>query len=250
LSAPAIWATAARSGSGADRRLRGVHALKVFGDEEPLLRRQARVLHSLYFSLDQTRSSDSCSRRTRQRADPGTGRAPSAISYVVSFLVIMSFWMAHRAQFRAIANTNRRLSWLNGLFLMVVAFLPFSTGLFDRYPTEPLAMVIYAGSFALAKLMLTAIWWYASADPALLRGGIGPREIRFHRLNGLLVSLVFVLSISVAYFSVWAAVAVWVTLFVADHVLLRAFERSGSSRVPQRRGKEKADPLFEGKTPP
>jgi uncharacterized membrane protein len=153
--------------------------------------------------------------------------APSAISYVVSFLVIMSFWMAHRAQFRAIANANRRLSWLNGLFLMVVAFLPFSTGLFDRYPTEPLAIVIYAGSLALARLMLTAIWWYASADPARLSGGIGPREIRFHRLNGLLVSLVFVLSIGVAYFSVWAAVAVWVTLFVADHVVLRIFERSG-----------------------
>lgn len=153
--------------------------------------------------------------------------APSAISYVVSFLVIMSFWMAHRAQFRAIANANRRLSWLNGLFLMVVAFLPFSTGLFDRYPTAPLAIVIYAGSLALARLMLTAIWWYASADPSLIREGITPREIRFHRLNGLLVSLVFALSIGVAYFSVWAAVAVWVALFVADHVLLRAFERSG-----------------------
>ncbi len=153
--------------------------------------------------------------------------APSAISYVVSFLVIMSFWMAHRAQFRAIANANRRLSWLNGLFLMVVAFLPFSTGLFDRYPTAPLAIVIYAGSLALARLMLTAIWWYASADPALIREGITPRQIRFHRLNGLLVSLVFALSIGVAYFSVWAAVAVWTALFVADHVLLHAFEESG-----------------------
>ena len=135
--------------------------------------------------------------------------------------------MAHRAQFRAIANADRRLSWLNGLFLMVVAFLPFSTGLFDRYPTESLTIVIYAGSLALVRLMLTAIWWYASADPALLREGVTPREIRLHRLNGLLVSFVFALSIGVAYFSVWAAVAVWVALFVVDHVLLRAFEKSG-----------------------
>ncbi len=163
----------------------------------------------------------------RELPEAVVGLAPSAISYVVSFLVIMSFWMAHRAQFRAIVNANRRLSWLNGLFLMVVAFLPFSTGLFDRYPTEPLAIVIYAGSLALARLMLTAIWWYASADPALIREGISRREIRFHRLNGLLVSLVFVLSIGVAYFSVWAAVAVWIALFIADHVLLRAFEGSG-----------------------
>jgi uncharacterized membrane protein len=165
---------------------------------------------------------------SRQLPQAVVALGPSALSYVVSFLVIMSFWMAHRAQFRAIANANRRLSWLNGLFLMVVAFLPFSTGLFDRYPTEPLAIVVYAGSLALARLMLTAIWWYASADPSLIREGVSPREVRFHRLNGLLVSLVFALSIGIAYYlSVWAAVAVWVTLFVADHVLLRAFERSG-----------------------
>jgi uncharacterized membrane protein len=172
--------------------------------------------------------------------------APSAISYVVSFLVIMAFWMAHRAQFRAIANANRRLSWLNGLFLMVVAFLPFSTGLFDRYPTEPLAIVIYAGSLALARLMLTAIWWYASADPALLREGVTPGEIRFHRLNGLLVSLVFALSIGVAYyFSVWAAVAVWVALFVADQCCCAPSRGPADPGRPEA-GQRKGGPALRG----
>ena len=154
--------------------------------------------------------------------------APDLFSYALSFLVILSFWMAHRGSLRYITHTNRRLSWLNGLFLMVIAFIPFSTGLFDRYSDNSLAIVIYAGSLALARLMLTAIWWYASADPDLIHEGVSPGEIRFHRLNGLGVSLVFALSIVVAYFSVWAAVAVWITLFVADHLLLHAFEvRSG-----------------------
>ena len=43
---------------------------------------------------------------------------------------------------------------------------------------------------------------------------------------------------------------VWIALFVADHVLLRAFEESGLPRAPQRRGKEMADPLFGGKSSP
>lgn len=163
---------------------------------------------------------------TRELPGAIVGLAPDAFTYALSFLVILSFWMSHRASFRYITNANRRLSWLNGLFLMVIASLPFSTGLFDNYPAAPLAIVIYAGSIAVARLVLTAIWWYTSSDPALIRDGISPRQISFHRLNGLLVSLVFALSIGVAYFSVWAAVIVWITLFVVDHVLLHAFERS------------------------
>lgn len=152
------------------------------------------------------------------------GLAPDLLSYALSFLVILAFWMAHRGSLRYITHANRRLSWINGLFLMVIAFIPFSTGLFDRYSDDPFAIVVYAGSLALARLMLTAVWWYASADPALIHEGISPREIRFHRFNGLGVSLVFALSIGVAYVSVWAAVIVWITLFVVDHALLHAFE--------------------------
>ena len=132
--------------------------------------------------------------------------------------------MAHRALFRHVMDVNRPLSWLNALFLMVIAFLPFSTGLFDRYTTEPLAVVIYAGSLALARMALTAVWWYASAHRDLIGDTVTPKHIRFHRLRGLLIPLVFLLSIPVAYASVTAAVVVWITLFVTDQVLLHTFE--------------------------
>jgi uncharacterized membrane protein len=152
------------------------------------------------------------------------GLAADAFSYALSFLVILAFWMAHRAIFRHISDVNRRLGWLNGLFLMVIASVPFSTGLFDAYPQAPLSVVVYAGTLAVARLLLTAVWWYASADSTLMRG-VGGQEARFHRARGLAISLVFALSIGVAYVSVWAAVVVWIALFVADHTLLRAHER-------------------------
>ena len=53
---------------------------------------------------------------------------------------------------------------------------------------------------------------------------MGPREVHFHRLNGLAISLVFALSIGVAYVSVPAAVVVWMALFVGEQALLHAFE--------------------------
>lgn len=51
---------------------------------------------------------------------------------------------------------------------------------------------------------------------------------------------------SVACFSVWTAVAAWTTLFVADHVLLRAFERSDPADPKHFRGwtkKKRTRPL-------
>ena len=155
--------------------------------------------------------------------------APSLLSYVLSFLVVAAYWMAHRAIFRHIMRVNRPLSWLNVLFLMVIAFLPFSTGLFDTYASETLVVVIYVGNLALARLMLTAIWWYASANRALIGDTVSQRHIRFHRARGLVIPLIFVLSIGVAYVSVTAAVVVWIALAVADQALLHAFEPSGQS---------------------
>jgi uncharacterized membrane protein len=152
------------------------------------------------------------------------GLATDLLSYVLSFLVIAGFWMAHRAIFRHIMDVNRPLSWLNVLFLMVIAFLPFSTGLFDRYMGEPLAVVIYAGSLALARLALTAVWWYASAHRGLIGDTVSQKHIRFHRLRGLVIPLVFLLSIPIAFASVTAAIVVWIALFFMDQVLLHAFE--------------------------
>lgn len=152
--------------------------------------------------------------------------APSVLSYVLSFAVILAFWTSHRAIFRHVVHVDRPLSWLNGLFLLVVAFLPFSTGLFDRYAQEPLAVAVYVGSIVAARLAATAVWWYASARSDLVSNAVEPKHARFHRLRGLLISFLFLLSLGLAYVSVAAAAILWIALFVVDQALLHAFEPS------------------------
>ena len=44
---------------------------------------------------------------------------------------------------------------------MCVAFLPSPTSLLGEYGNHQLAVVIYAASLTVARLMLTAVWWYA-----------------------------------------------------------------------------------------
>jgi uncharacterized membrane protein len=79
------------------------------------------------------------------------GPWPKYLSYVLSFVVILMYWMAHHSTFKAIKRYDKPLIWLNSLFLMCIAFLPFPTSLLGEYGDNQLAVVIYAGSLAVAR---------------------------------------------------------------------------------------------------
>ncbi len=145
---------------------------------------------------------------------------PELLSYAISFLVIGSYWMAHRAIFQKIRAVDRGLMWLNILFLMFVAFLPFPTALLDEYPNDQLPVALYAGSLAVARLPLTAIWWYATHNRRLVHEHLDARTVRWHRIRGLGIPLIFLLSIGVSFISLTTAKLTWILLFVIDIVIL------------------------------
>lgn len=130
---------------------------------------------------------------------------PKYLSYVLSFVVILMYRMAHHSTFRAIRRYDRVLIWLNSLFLMCIAFLPFPTSLLGEYGDHQLAVVIYAGSLAVARLLLAAVWWYASSGHRLIDEKVSPSMIRAYRIRGLVIPLVFLTSIGISFFSLNAA---------------------------------------------
>ena len=144
---------------------------------------------------------------------------------MITVLVILTFWLAHCRIFSAIRGYDRGLIWLNSLFLMCVAFLPFPTSLFGEYTDQPLVVAIYAGSLAITRLLLTAVWWYASSGHRLVDADMDPGTIRAFRIRGLALPLVFLVSIVVSFFSVTAAIYSWVLLIVIDFMLFRILRR-------------------------
>jgi len=152
---------------------------------------------------------------------------PKYLSYVLSFVVILMYWMGHHIIFRAIKRYDRTLIWLNSLFLMCIAFLPFPTSLLGEYGDHQLAVVIYAASLAVARLLLTAVWWYASSGHRLIDESLPRNTIRIYRIRGLAIPLVFLLSIGISFLSVTAATYSWLLLIVADNILLRVLSRRG-----------------------
>lgn len=154
---------------------------------------------------------------------------PKYLSYVISFAVILSFWVAHHSIFSTIRGYDRNLIWLNSLVLMCVAFLPFTSALFGEYPDQQLAVAIYAASLGITRLLLTAVWLYASSGHRLIDSDLDPNVRKSFRIRGLAKPLVFFVSIAISFFSVTAAICSWLLLIVVDFFVLRGLRRPRES---------------------
>jgi uncharacterized membrane protein len=150
---------------------------------------------------------------------------PKVLSYVISFLVVAVYWMAHHRVFKPIRGYDGTLLWLNFVFLMAISFLPFPTSLLGEYGEQQLSVVIYATNVSVASLLLTLISWYATNRGHLTASGLDEADARHGRVQGLAVPAVFLLSIAVSFFSVRAAMYSWLILLAVGPLLRRARSR-------------------------
>jgi uncharacterized membrane protein len=88
--------------------------------------------------------------------------APFMMSHVISFFVLGIFWVAHHNMFAHIKKHDHILLWLNLLFLLCVASIPFPTGLLGTYPNQAISVMIYSAILAITGASLDVIWWYAT----------------------------------------------------------------------------------------
>jgi uncharacterized membrane protein len=154
------------------------------------------------------------------------GLGPKYLSYLISFLVLAVYWQAHHRVFKPITGYDGTLVWLNILFLMAVAFLPFPTSLLGEYGREQVSVVIYAANAAVASLLLVTISWYATSGHRLVAPDLVDDEAeRKQRAQGLAVPVVFVLSIGISFFSPRAAMYSWLLLSVTDPLIRRVWPR-------------------------
>ncbi len=144
---------------------------------------------------------------------------PKYLGYLLSFVGISMFWIIHHSIFRGIRSYDRGLIWLNFLFLMFVAFMPSPTSLLGEYGNRQLPVAIYAGTLAIGRLLLTAMYWYATNRDHLVDEN--PTTTRFLLIRGLTIPAIFLLSIGVSFLSVDAAIWSWVLLIVVDATVFR-----------------------------
>jgi uncharacterized membrane protein len=108
---------------------------------------------------------------------------PSYAAYAVSFLTIGIIWINHHTVFAQIRQVDRLFLLINVVFLMLVAFIPFPTGLIasnlQRGDLESAALV-YGFTLTATAVLFSLLWFYAAlsggrllrpdADPLVVSG--------------------------------------------------------------------------------
>ncbi len=100
--------------------------------------------------------------------------APAFLSYVVTFLIAGGFWFLHQLTFHFIRQVDSFLVWVNLIFLMLVALLPFSAGLMTHLFIHPVSQLFYFGNQLAIAGMLNLHWHYAKRKALL--GAAKPPE--------------------------------------------------------------------------
>jgi TMEM175 potassium channel family protein len=143
-----------------------------------------------------------------------TGMWQRYLAYAISFLVIGVFWMAHHRKFRFIKRYNSALMMLNLLVLMVIAFVPFPSSVISEYPDRT-ATIFYALTMMLAALLMAVLWWYASRHNRLVDPRLDAKQRRRQMTAPLVTTLIFLLSIGIAFFNADAAKFFWILILPA-----------------------------------
>ena len=164
---------------------------------------------------------------------------PSYLAYAISFLQIGVIWANHHNRFRFIARSDHLLLFLNILFLMCVAFIPFPTALLADYllgsgAERTTAGAVYAGTLAVTAVFFTLLWLYAAANYRLVNRNLDPSLLRAMTRRYVFGMFAYLVAFAIAFVNVVASLILIVVL-----ALLFVLPEPGERRMtpqPARRG--------------
>ncbi len=83
---------------------------------------------------------------------------PYIDDYVISFVVLCTFWIAHLRVLRRAAEADGAFVWLNLFFLLLTTFVPPLTSWIGHSPEQPVAAIVYGLNLALIIGIETLMW--------------------------------------------------------------------------------------------
>jgi uncharacterized membrane protein len=177
------------------------------------------------------------------------GLWPSYVGYAVSFLQIGVIWANHHNRFRLLERSDHVLLFLNILFLMCVAFIPFPTALLAEYiqgseGERQTAIAVYSGTLAVTGIFFTLLWLYAAKDYRLVNRNLDPRLLQAMTRRYLIGAVLYIVAFAIAFVSALASLVLIVGL-----ALLFVLPEPGERPPPGSRAEATGDADDQGDRP-
>jgi uncharacterized membrane protein len=145
---------------------------------------------------------------------------PKIAAWVISFVFVLVFWVAHHYLFNSLRKVDRGLLWLNGLFLLFMSFVPFPTAFAGEYPLSTPALALLSGTMFGAAASFSAIRMYVLFGNALKADARAGARMAVRR--SLIAPILYAAGFAAAFFVPWLAVAVQVLVPIIFFLPARA----------------------------
>ncbi len=164
------------------------------------------------------------------------------IGYILSFLVIASWWNIHHRLFSAFVRYDPTLVRLNSFFLLGVSVTPFLVSLLFAYSPAGFgqgslsareAVALYSVAQGASGGVLLVVWRHGTQNHRLIRPKLPEEWVRATEHNLLISVGTFVVSIPVAFLSPLLAELTWIIVILG---LGRRFWRA-TSLPPDKHGR-------------
>jgi len=93
---------------------------------------------------------------------------PHVVTFVLSFVIVGVYWVAHHHMLHFIRQVDRNLLWLNLLLLLCVVFIPFPASLLGRGFANPLVVRLYGCTLIAKNAAGLFFWLYATSHRELV----------------------------------------------------------------------------------
>ena len=138
--------------------------------------------------------------------------APKFLTYVLSFMLVCIWWVAHHYLFHVLKKSDRGLLWLNNLFLLWLAFIPFPTALMGDFPGERIAVMGYGIVTTLAGVSFTFMRYYAFYLAKLVDDRIDARLLRSAMLKSALNPVLHAIAVLLAFVDTRLSIGLYIIL--------------------------------------
>jgi uncharacterized membrane protein len=132
---------------------------------------------------------------------------PKFLSWLISFIIVCKFWLNHHHLLTLPRHANYAMLWLNSIFLMGQAFIPFPTALMGEYPENRLAVSLFGCVFAINTLLFIALQTYIVRN--LIRPELAPLRDPHALRKAMVGPASYLLGASAAWVSVHAAFVIY-----------------------------------------
>ena len=127
------------------------------------------------------------------------------LAFVINFLIIAYYWISHQEYFSYYKSTNKVHMFIELLFLMTIAGMPFNNHFIAAFPAEVAPRLAISSDIFFAGIFTFLSWSYATSGHRLVDGNeMSPELVTFMRRQALNVPVFAVVGAGAAFLNPFA----------------------------------------------